>query len=167
MNTQTDRRVQNSYDYHAKNILREKNILVHIIKALVPEFRDMSTKDIRKYICKGQEGEDSDLITQSGIDVEFEDESGKIKTDIKFDLALPEKYKTDIRFLIMVDIEPQNDNRDYKPVQRGIYYASKMISMQKGQTFISSEYDRIQQVYSIWICFNPPAEERGTSGSIT
>ncbi len=156
------RRARYTYDVHAKNILKEKNILVHIIKALVPEFRDMPVQDIRKYIGNDPDNVDSDLIPQSGAGNQFGDEDGVISTDIKFNLTLPDNQKTDVSFLIQIDIEPQNENEEYKPVQRGIYYASRMIAGQHGETFSHSDYHKIQQVYSIWICFNPPKEEEGT-----
>lgn len=39
---------------------------------------------------------------------------------------------------------------------RGIYYAARQISAQKGTEFENSEYDNIKKVYSIWICLYPP-----------
>ncbi len=38
---------------------------------------------------------------------------------------------------------------------RGVYYAARLISRQKGTVFERSDYDKIQKVYTIWICPSP------------
>ena len=38
------------------------------------------------------------------------------------------------------------------------YYASRMISSQRGRDFQGDEYDKIRKVYTIWICMNAPKE---------
>ena len=161
MQNSTERNL-NTYDYHAKNILKEKNILVHLIKAFVPEFRDMPVQDIRQYIGLDPGEVDNDLISQSGIGVDYEDEFGKITSDISFELKLPDGCRTDVRFMIMMDIEPQDYRTKYSPVKRGIVNISKMISSQQGRYYSRMHYENVQQVYSIWICFNPPRKEAGT-----
>ncbi len=37
-----------------------------------------------------------------------------------------------------------------------------MISSQYGTVFTKSHYEKIQKVYSIWICMNPPKKRNNT-----
>ena len=37
-----------------------------------------------------------------------------------------------------------------------------MISSQYGTIFTNSHYEKIQKVYSIWICFNPPEKRKNS-----
>ena len=37
-----------------------------------------------------------------------------------------------------------------------------MISSQYGTVFTKSHYEKIQKVYSVWICMNPPKERNNT-----
>ena len=46
----------------------------------------------------------------------------------------------------------------YAIVTRGVYYAARLISRQKGTIFERSDYDKIQKVYTIWICPSPSGE---------
>ena len=41
---------------------------------------------------------------------------------------------------------------------RGVYYAARLISRQKGTVFERSDYDKIQKVYTIWICPSPSGD---------
>ena len=87
---------------------------------------------------------------------------GIITYDIKFYVRYPVEQnqlqkgeKSLIKLLI--DIEAQKDfYPGYDLVTRGIYYAARQISSQKGVEFENSEYNDIKKVYSIWICLHPP-----------
>ncbi len=48
-------------------------------------------------------------------------------------------------------------------IKRGLYYCSRLISSQYGTVFTKSDYDKIQKVYSIWVCTNPSNEYRNTA----
>lgn len=64
---------------------------------------------------------------------------------------------------MFLNLEAQNDfYPGYPLVKRGIYYGSRMISAQYGTVFSDSHYEKIQKVYSIWICTNPPKYRRNT-----
>ncbi len=39
-----------------------------------------------------------------------------------------------------------------------MYYAARLISRQKGTVFERSDYDKIQKVYTIWICPSPSGD---------
>ena len=45
-----------------------------------------------------------------------------------------------------------NDTPGYPIPKRGIYYAARMISSQRGTIFKDQEYDKIKKVASIWVC---------------
>ena len=79
---------------------------------------------------------------------------GSIYYDVRFYIVLDEEG----RMKILFDMEAQKDYYPgYKIVTRGIVYCARMISAQIGQEFDLEHYDDLKKVYSIWICFNPPA----------
>ena len=58
-----------------------------------------------------------------------------------------------------MDYETYNE---YPIIKRGIYYCARMISSQYGTVFAGAHYEKIQKVYSVWICMNPPARRKNT-----
>ena len=46
-------------------------------------------------------------------------------------------------------------NPGYPLLKRAVYYCGRMISSQYGTVFVKSHYEKIQKVYSIWICTMP------------
>ena len=104
----------------------------------------------------------SPFITQ------FEDdtlEEGKAVFDIFFMAHLPESDQ-DIDFYINIEI--QDDFYPGYPLSaRGVYYGSRMLSMQYEDQIRGSHYENLKKVYSIWICLNPPKEERGSITEIS
>ncbi len=76
---------------------------------------------------------------------------GLIKYDIKFSPTLPDNVKTQM----IINIEAQNKySAGYPLIKRGIYYASRLISAQRGTVFYKEDYGKLQKVYSIWICID-------------
>ena len=54
-------------------------------------------------------------------------------------------------------LNPKKKTGDTYPLlKRAVYYASRLISSQKGTEFINSDYDKIKKVYTIWICMEAP-----------
>ena len=54
-------------------------------------------------------------------------------------------------------MEIQTDDKPgYELVTRGTYYCARMISEQYGTIFTNEHYEKIQKVYSIWICPSTP-----------
>ena len=54
---------------------------------------------------------------------------------------------------LLINVEIQNDKGlTYETVTRGIFYCARMLSAQKNSLFKKSEYEKLQKVYSIWIC---------------
>lgn len=152
------------YDANIKYILSQKIILAHILAGRVQEFKGMTPKQIIPYI-EGEPQIDSVPVELgltnksariSGSNTEdIIPGEGSITYDVKFYVRYPEEKKEFIKLLI--DIEAQKDfYPGYDLVTRGIYYAARQISSQKGVEFVKSEYNDIKKVYSIWICLYPP-----------
>jgi hypothetical protein len=85
---------------------------------------------------------------------------GSITYDIQFRALVP---STDEVVQMIINVEAQNDfYPGYPIIKRGIYYCARMISSQYGTVFTRSHYEKIQKVYSVWICLNPPKERKNT-----
>lgn len=85
---------------------------------------------------------------------------GVITYDIQFRAFVP---GADEVVQMIINIEAQNNfYPGYPIIMRGIYYCARMISSQYGTVFTNSHYEKIQKVYTIWICMNPPKERNNT-----
>ena len=81
---------------------------------------------------------------------------GLVRYDLVFNAIVP-KTREKIRLVINVEIQVDTE-LSYAIVTRGVYYAARLISRQKGTVFEHMDYDKIQKVYSIWICPDPNKE---------
>lgn len=156
-----------AYDQAAKKVLSQKKILAFILKRMVEEFKDESVQDIMtKYI------EGTPLISQVPVhpdetnqEIErihgnnTEDGSiseGMVRYDILFQALVP---KTKEPLMLIINIEAQGKAKPgYSILKRATYYASRMISSQRGRDFYGDDYDKIKKVYTIWICVNAPKD---------
>ena len=85
---------------------------------------------------------------------------GSITYDIQFCAVVP---GSDEVVQMIINVEAQNDfYPGYPLIKRGIYYCARMISSQYGTVFTRSHYEKIQKVYSVWICMNPPKDRKHT-----
>lgn len=146
-----------AYDACCKKLLSNKQILAHIIKECVDEFKEVDLEEIPACIDDIQIS--SDKI--QGLNVEDESILGaRIQYDILFKLTTPiEQEQIDL----IINIEAQNkDNPRYDLVSRAIYYCCRLISRQKNDRnygFENSHYENIKKVYSIWICLEHSKEK--------
>ena len=156
-----------AYDQAAKKVLSQKKILAFILKRMVEEFQYESVQDIMtKYI------EGTPLISQVPVhpdetnqEIErihgnnTEDGSiseGMVRYDILFQALVP---KTKEPLMLIINIEAQGQAKPgYSILTRATYYASRMVSSQRGRDFYGDVYDRIKKVYTIWICMNAPKD---------
>ena len=70
--------------------------------------------------------------------------------DIVFQVRVPSSGRI---ISLLINVEIQNDKGlTYETVTRGIFYCARMLSAQKNSLFKKSEYEKLQKVYSIWIC---------------
>lgn len=153
------------YDTRVKRLLAQKSILAHILVKTVDEFKGMKPEDVVKYI----EGEPSISVVpvEPGLaNMEKTDATGQrivgLNTEnaeineglVRFDIIFYVRMKNGLSQII-VNIEAQKDEpTEYKILNRAIFYVSRLISSQKERDFVSTNYDDIKQVLSIWICMN-------------
>lgn len=147
------------YDNAAKKILANKEIIAHILKECVEEFKEMSVDYIVENCLPESVAVSKKAVHQDHPDkIEaLNSEASSIKEqtiyyDIKFKACKP--GESPITLIINLEIQ-KKDNPGYPLVSRGIYYCSRMISEQYGTTFTNNNYDQINKVYSIWIIPNP------------
>ena len=159
------------YDTRVKRLLAQKSILAHILVKTVDEFKGMKPEDVVKYI----EGEPSisvvpvepglanmektDATGQRIVGLNTENaeiNEGLVRFDIIFYVRMPSIDDTKNGLSqIIVNIEAQKDEpKEYKILNRAIFYVSRLISSQKERDFVNTNYDDIKQVFSIWICMN-------------
>ena len=150
------------YDENAKRLLGNKSILAHILTSTVEEFRDMNPADVEGYIegepCISsvpvepgltnikQGGKRLAGLNSESIDIN----EGTVRFDIVFYVRLKDGVSQ-----IIINIEAQKDAPSgYSILNRGIFYACRLISSQKERDFVNTNYDEIKRVYTIWICMN-------------
>lgn len=142
------------YDNICKKLLSYKEILARILKECVSEYNDCDIGSIIKCIDFDEPQKEDVHYGTMKITDNTEDDNGVdglIKYDIKFSTILPDNSKTQM----IINIEAQNKySAGYPLVKRGIYYASRLISAQRGTIFYKEDYGKIQKVYSIWICID-------------
>lgn len=156
---------KSQYDAQCKRVLANKVILAWILKYTVKEFRSMSIRQIKKCIRNdiliskvSVEPGKTNVPEPEKIIGEAEEDKvpgkGGIYFDIRFSVYLPKKNE---KIKMLINVEAQKDfHPGYAVPSRGVFYAARMISAQKGTEFSGSDYDGIRKVYSIWICMNAP-----------
>ena len=152
------------YDENAKRLLGNKSILAHILTSTVEEFRGMNPADVEGHIegepCISsvpvepgltnikQGGKRLTGLNSESVDVN----EGVVRFDIVFYVRLKDGVSQ-----IIINIEAQKDDPSgYSILNRGIFYACRLISSQKERDFVNTNYDDIKCVYTIWICMNMP-----------
>ena len=165
-------RAKEIYDESCENILANKIILAWIMKSCMKEYKDCSIRDIADHYIEGipeisqrevhrDETPASDPGKIRGENTEDKAvNEGTVRYDIMFRAILPQCQE---RVELIINIEAQKDfYPGYPLIKRGIYYGCRMISSQYGTIFTNSHYEKIQKVYSIWICFNPPEKRKNS-----
>lgn len=100
-----------------------------------------------------------DKLNEKNVESKSTNE-GTIYYDVLFDIGMPGGKSPPSR--VIVDIEAQNHfNPGYSMLKRGSFYCGRMISAQKETVFRNSDYNKLQKVYSIWLCIAPDEKVRG------
>ena len=161
------------YDAAVKDILSDKQVLAWILQGTASEYSNLQISDIIPLIedptvsgipvNPGLSNADSTLIAGMPTESNIQGE-GVVYYDIRFFVRNPlSDGRRGLR--IIVDVEAQkNPYPGYDLVTRGIFYGGRMLSEQTGRNFVGKDYDSLEKVYSIWICFNSPA---GTANTTT
>ncbi len=149
------------YDAACKRLLAEKSILALILKACIPAYKEISLEEIAQRYIEGTPQVSTVPVfpDQEGTLIKGESTEdkliyeGTVFYDIRFRALLPSSKEL---IPIFINLETQNDFwPGYSLIKRGIYYGARMLSSQYGREFISSHYDQLKKVYSIWIFPNP------------
>lgn len=157
------------YDTACKKVLAEKIILAWIMKHTMKEYEAYDVREIVERYIVGEPKvgkipvlpDETSAPKVTGVGVEDSSvNEGTVTYDIQFRAVLPD---TDEIVQMIINVEAQNDfYPGYPIVKRGIYYCARMISSQYGTVFTDSHYEKIQKVYSVWICMNPPKNRMNT-----
>lgn len=160
------------YDEACKRVLNNKEIIAPILQMLVPEYRDCTVEEVIRYIdadsISGDEPVDDIPPEIEQMQTEFSSVSEKlVRFDSLFRAVNPKLSDRDLVVKLHIDIGVQNDYRPGDPayplIKRGIYYGAREISRQLGTITGTTDYGRLEKVYSIWICNeNIPPHLRGT-----
>ena len=157
------------YDNAARNLVAEKPILAYILKSVLDEYKEYSVQEIAEQFIEGtpkvadtavypdHPDKPNDTVMMNGDDkikglptADKSQRDGDVYYDVRFLAALPQSGEF---AEVFVNVEIQNnDTPGYAIPKRGIYYASRMISSQRGTIFKNQEYGKIKKVVSIWIC---------------
>lgn len=155
-----------AYDAACKRLLSEKPVLARIVKACIPEFKDIDVKDIESFYIEGTPYVSAVPLhrdTSRIVGMNTEDASvleGTAAFDILFHVLLPKSREI---VKVFVDLEAQNKFYPGYPLEsRMVYNMCRMVSRQYGTEFKNSRYGEIKKCYSIWIC-NDPAQECANS----
>lgn len=168
MNTETKNAVmaagkEAQYDDRAKRLLSQKSILAYILVNTVDEFKGMEPQSVIPYI----EGTpligvpDGPGLTNIAADkvgqrvIGLNSENSEINEGMsRFDIIFYVRMKDGLSQII-INVEAQKDEpKEYKILNRAVFYVSRLVSSQKERDFEKSDYDSIKRVYSIWICMN-------------
>ena len=150
-----------AYDEACKRVLSEREIMAHILKSCTEEFKDCSLLDIAWRYMQGEPSISRIAVEPETISPRIESEQtedksgaeGTVYYDIRFHAVAPVDGKM---IQLIINLEAQNDfNPGYPLLKRAVYYCGRMISSQYGTVFVKLHYEKIQKVYSIWICTMP------------
>lgn len=158
-----------AYDAACKKVLAEKIILAWIMKYTMKEYADMTVEEIAgKYIIGEPSIADTPVLPDEtnspriagGSVSDTTITEGTVTYDICFRALVPSAKDV---VTMIINVEAQNEfYPGYPLVKRGIYYGARMISSQYGTVFTKAHYEKVQKVYSIWICINPPKERNNS-----
>ena len=149
------------YDEACKRAWMMKEIIAPVLQYTIKEYQVYSVPEIIKYINADSIADDvpvDDLpATIAGEDTELSSPTEKrVFFDIHFTAKNPNLSSKDVLVMLHIDFEVQNDYRPSNPsypiVKRAIYYAARELSAQLGIVTGTTNYDKLEKVYSIWIC---------------
>ena len=163
-------------DASSKQVMKDRYFLANILKAVVPEYKDVSEHDIAfKYIepksIMDNVAVSRNLTNHTKIIGSSEEDStvneGIIKYDVIFEATAPvevqeQKYKRKkkgktIQINLKIDMEAQMDYNPRYPIsKRAMFYCARMLSAEFDGKAETMNYNDLYKVYSIWICFDPP-----------
>ena len=150
-------------------LVANKVILARLLQAVLQEYSDCSVSDLEQRYLEGEPS-----IMGTAVDQDIPD-PGRIKGETTVDKSLTEgtitydilfsayspKRKRNTQVIINVENQVRWDP-GYSLLQRAAFYYGRMLSRQKGTVFTGSDYGKLQKVYTIWICLEPPKMKQNT-----
>ncbi len=141
-----------NYDTEAKQFFSYKEVLCHIIKEVVPEFRDKDLAYVAQCIGNVETDAVVEMNSSSGVIGALNNESNPIdEKKIFYDIKTTLKAEDNEEIDFILNFEMQNNSTNYKIESRGVYYCSRLISEQLKSLRDESCYSRLRKVYSIWV----------------
>lgn len=172
------------YDQSLKQLFSDKNLLAHILKNFVGEFKEYDIDEI----VKDSLGDSDVTVSKIGVaknttnvveGISNEDKSnneGNVTYDIMFKAKLTKNLpKTDqkkkkgkkkvpaIGMYINLEIQGKDDP-GYPLESRGVYYAARRLASQMKKIDNKTNYGVLQKVYSIWIVMGKVPNYRAGQG---
>lgn len=147
-------------DAQSKTLLHSKEVLAVILQGIVSEYQGYSRQEIMDFIeadsiVDGKEVSPGRTNTQiQGDSTEFVQLNEKTSQfDLAFRAKNPQLSTDDMFVCLHVDVEPQKSYRPGYPIEkRGIYYLARSLSSQLSLVTETTDYDKLEKCYSIWIC---------------
>ena len=158
------------YDRSVNCVLGNIPLLAPITKYTVKELEGYSIPMVEKCIDAdsiqiNQVFVEPGLTNRKIVNDELESKipgEGRAIFDIRFTITLPDGSRTKI----IINIEAQQkSNPGYSLLNRGIFYAARLISAQLSVEFTNDgsdkeQYDNMKKVYSIRICMDCPEDKK-------
>ena len=143
---------KDAYNKQCKNILSYKVILAKIMKECMWEYNNYDLQTIIQ--CIESENTTNKII---GLTNDLDD----IKYDVFYSATIP---NSNCSIGALINIEAQRTTKlKYKIHNRALVYAGYEIVYQYNRVFTNQNYDQLQKVVSIWICFDAPTKEEQNS----
>lgn len=161
-----------AYDAACKRLLANRQILAWIMKSCLEEYKDYPVGEIAQKYIEGipeismtavNSDETNSINGESVQGIGNEDTTvteGTVTYDIRFLAIVPSSGEA---VGLIINVEAQNNFYPGYPImKRAVYYGSRMLSAQYGTVFTGSHYEKLEKVYTIWVCLNPPQYRENT-----
>lgn len=153
----TIQQLRNAYDAEMKNILTNKRVLANILVGCTDEFAHFDVEDVIAMSFNTTPTYGNTSVEEDTSTAELAAKltggehatltEGKVVYDTRFEVCVP---NTNTPIELIVNVEGQrNSNLQYFLTRRGIYYAARLVTSQKGAVFKNDDYNAIKKVYSI------------------
>lgn len=149
-------------------LLANKVILAHVLQGCVPEYSRCSIPELLPCLESTPEicsvPVDQDVLDPGRIRGENTAYKSITEGNVNFNILLSARTPNGRESRqIFINVESQNDwNPGYSLLKRAFYYCGRLLSRQKGIVFQNSDYQKLQKVYSLWICIKVPKAWQNT-----
>lgn len=159
---------QEKYDDACKKTWKLKEIIAPVLQYTIKEYQNHTVPEIIGYINASSI---SDTVPVDDLPAFIDSSESEMSSptekrvffDIHFTSKNPDLSTKDVLVMLHIDFEVQNDyepsNPKYPITKRAIYYAARELSGQLNVVTKNTNYDRLEKVYSIWICNEKVPEE--------